>query len=185
MVTRGDEDVELAEAGQYRTTGGAVAHKVHGVVVNDFSVGFPDLGIGLVLDVASQLVDGVGSGFRVPGLPVVEGDALAQGQPPGIGHNLLKAGESCGSGVGEFRPEEGNWLGNVMDYLIGVQSSADPGIGDRGLFVDYDYNIVPGGLCHHDIGGPRCGLHGRHRRVCRDRGSFHGFLLGAGIGHGA
>ena len=165
VVAGSDENVELAESRQHRA--GAFADEIHGVVVDDFGPGFPHLGIGLIFHIAAQLIDGVGGGFGVPSLAVVERDALPQGQPPGVGFHLVKAGKAGGSGVGEVRPKEGDGLNHIVDNLVGVQSSADPGVGNRRFLVDDDGNVVPAGD-HGGGGRPGRGLH-------RGNGGMGGF----------
>jgi hypothetical protein len=84
-------------------------------------VGIPYLGVGLVSHRAAQGVNSVFGGLGVPGFSVVEGDSLAEGEPPPVGIHLLKTSETSGDDISVFRPKESERLGYIMHYLIGVK----------------------------------------------------------------
>jgi hypothetical protein len=144
------EEMVLGETGQYWA--GLVTDEVHSEFVHYLSVGIPNLRVGLIINVAAQGVNGVLGGLGVPGFSIVELDSLSEGKPPPVGSHLFKASETGGGRIGKVRPKEGERLGHVLHYLVGVKGSTDPGIGEIRLFVDYYSDIVPAGGCFSGAG---------------------------------
>jgi hypothetical protein len=185
MVFRTYEKMVLAETGQHRAR--VVTDEVQGELVHYLSVGVPDLRVGLIRNIIAQGANGVLGGLGVPGFSVVERDSLPEGKPPLVGPHLLKTNEASGSDVGKFRAKEGEGLGDILHYLVGIKGSADPWVRKLRLFVNYGSDIVPAG---HSSSRPGrggclwCFYWGLSISMPRS-GSIGGFWGGGGWGGGS